>query len=115
MGTSMDAWMHLPSLWGLISITGGRCVTSASRDDAGLVIDFGNGVSHTLFTRGTVGTPSFIQLAVILTVGQDPTEQGYSCSAAAEREIARGVKETVLHYRGLRHSAQIDGGNEKHL
>ena len=32
MGTSMGAWMPLPSLWCLISITGGRCVDDGPRD-----------------------------------------------------------------------------------
>ena len=35
MGTSMDAWMPLPSPWGLISITRRRRVASTSSDDDG--------------------------------------------------------------------------------
>ena len=39
------------------------------------------------------------------------TERVYSLTAAAEREIARDVKEKVLHLFRSRHRAQFDGGN----
>ena len=61
----------------------------------GLVIDFGNGVSHPMtiyegYTRHTIlhsaGRDFYRGFDKILT------EQEYSYSAAAEREIARGVK-----------------------
>ena len=38
------------------------------------------------------------------------TQQEYSLSATAEREIVRVVKETVLHAFRLRHRAQTDRG-----
>ena len=38
------------------------------------------------------------------------TEQGYSFTAAAEREGCQ--RETVLHSRGLRHKAQVDRQGE---
>ena len=81
----------------------------------GLVIDFGNGVSHTMTIY-----EGYARHAILHSAGRDliegltrSSEQGYSCSAGAEREIARGVKEKPCHISAdyetvLKSTAEID-------
>ena len=80
-------------------------------------MDTGDGVSHTVpILEGFA-----LHHAILRLNGRDfaeystknLTEQGYSFTAAAERDCLGCHRETVLHWRGLRHRAQMDGGNRQ--